>query len=65
MVEVIKFEGVCAFGDIMLLLLGCVVAFFVSLFIIRFILNYIKKNKFTIFGVYRVILGVIIILFFR
>ena len=65
LMEVIKFEGACAFGDIMLLLLGCIVAFFVSLFIIRFILNYIKKNKFTIFGVYRVILGVIILLFFR
>lgn len=63
LMRVIKFEGSIVFSEIMLLLVSCVVAFIVSLFVIRFILSFIKKNKFTIFGIYRIILGIIVILF--
>lgn len=63
LMRVIKFEGVVAFGEIIMLLVACIVAFVVSLFVIRFILAYIKKNKFSLFGVYRVILGILVIIF--
>lgn len=63
LMRVIKFEGSIVFSEIMLLLISCVVAFVVSLFVIRFILSFIRKNRFTIFGIYRVILGIIVIMF--
>lgn len=63
LMRVIKFEGSIVFSEIMLLLISCVVAFVVSLFVIRFILSFIRKNRFTIFGIYRVILGIIVIIF--
>ncbi|MBO7697813.1 MAG: undecaprenyl-diphosphatase, partial [Erysipelotrichaceae bacterium] len=55
------FSGAIVFSEIMVLLIGCVSAFVVSLFMIRFVLNYIKNNTFTIFGIYRIILGIIVL----
>lgn len=46
-----------------MLLLGSVVAFVVSIFAIKFLMNYIKKNDFKAFGWYRIILGTVIILY--
>lgn len=43
------------------LLVGTVVSFIVSIIAIKFLLNYIKKNDFTVFGWYRIVLGVILI----
>jgi len=62
LMKVLKFSGAVVFSDIIILLLGCVAAFIVSLFMIRFVLDYIKKNTFTIFGIYRII-GIIILIF--
>ena len=45
--------------------LGCLVAFIVSVITIKFLLSYIKKNDFTVFGIYRIILGIIVIVFFK
>lgn len=45
-----------------LLILGCVVSFGLSIVAIKFLMNYIKKNDFKIFGYYRIILGGIIVL---
>lgn len=47
-----------------ILLIGTVVAFLVSLFAIKFLMNYIKKHDFKAFGWYRIALGVIVILYF-
>ncbi|MFV0558490.1 MAG: undecaprenyl-diphosphate phosphatase, partial [Enterococcus sp.] len=44
-----------------ILITGTVVSFVVSVIAIKFLLGYIKKNDFTIFGWYRIILGVILI----
>jgi undecaprenyl-diphosphatase len=44
------------------LLTGMLVAFVVSVFVIRFLMDYIKKHDFQIFGWYRIVLGVIVIL---
>lgn len=46
------------------LLTGCVVAFVVSIFAIKFLMDYIKKHDFKIFGYYRIILGIIVLGYF-
>lgn len=50
--------------EILLLVIGCVTAFVVSLGCIKFLMGYIKKNDFKIFGYYRIILGVIVLVYF-
>ena len=51
-------------GDIAALLLGMAVAYIVSLAAIRFLMDYVKKHNFKAFGVYRIVLGVVVILYF-
>lgn len=46
------------------LLAGCVVAFVVSLFVLRFLIDYIRKHDFKVFGWYRIILGMIVLVVF-
>lgn len=46
------------------LITGMVVAFFVSLFVIRYLMNYIRKHDFKAFGYYRIVLGVLVLLYF-
>lgn len=47
-----------------MLIVGCVVAFFVSVLAIKFLMGYIKKNDFKVFGYYRIILGVLVLGYF-
>ncbi len=47
-----------------ILLVGTVVAFLVSVFVIKFLMNYIKKHDFKVFGWYRIVLGIIVLLYF-
>lgn len=47
-----------------ILLVGMIVAFVVSMFIIKFLMNYIKKHDFKVFGWYRIVLGAIVLLYF-
>lgn len=49
------------FSEIVILLTGSIVAFVVSIIVIKFLLNYLKRNDFTVFGWYRIILGVLLI----
>lgn len=50
--------------EISILLVGLVTAFVVSLFIIKFLMSYIKKHDFKVFGWYRIVLGVVVIGYF-
>lgn len=50
--------------EIIIMLVGCVVSFAVSVFAIKFLVSYIKKHDFKAFGVYRIILGVAVIAYF-
>ena len=50
-------------GQVAILLVASVKAFVVSLFVIRFLMNYIKKHDFTVFGKYRIVLGIIVLLY--
>ena len=65
LMEVLKFSAAVSFGEVMTLIVGCLSAFAVSLFMIRFVLNYIRKNTFNIFGLYRILMGIIILIFLR
>lgn len=51
-------------AEIGVLLVGTVTAFVVSLFVIRFLMNYIRKHDFKVFGWYRIILGALVLLYF-
>ncbi len=50
--------------EIAILAVGCIVAFLVSIFIIKFLINYIRKHDFKVFGWYRIVLGIIVLLYF-
>ncbi len=50
--------------EIIIMLVGCVVSFVVSILAIKFLVSYIKKHDFKAFGAYRIILGVAVILYF-
>ena len=48
--------------ELFLLVGGMAVAFVVSLFVIKFLMGYIKKHDFKVFGYYRIVLGAIVLL---
>lgn len=50
--------------EIMVLVVGIISAFIMSVVAIRFLMGYIKKNDFTAFGIYRIIVGIIVVAFF-
>ncbi len=50
--------------ELTILIVSCVTAFVISFFIIKYFLNYIKKNDFKIFGYYRIGLGFVVLLYF-
>ena len=56
----IKFES----DEVAVLLVGMIVAFVVSIISIKFLMNYIKKNNFKSFGWYRIVLGILVLLYF-
>lgn len=65
--KIIKFlkEGAGIAGNEMfLLLLGCGVSFAVSIFAIKFLMQYIKNHDFKAFGYYRIVLGVVVLIYF-
>ncbi|MDU4325853.1 MAG: undecaprenyl-diphosphate phosphatase [Clostridium celatum] len=51
-------------NELTILLVGMVVAFVVSIIAIKFLMSYIKNNDFKAFGWYRIILGIIVLLYF-
>ena len=62
--KLLKFGLAFTGQELVILLVGCLVAFAVSLAVIRFLMNYIRKHGFELFGWYRIILGIIIIVYF-
>ena len=62
--KLVKFlagDGVFTVGEIGALLVGCIVAFVVSILAIRFLMDYVKKHTFTAFGWYRIALGIVVL----
>lgn len=61
LLKLVKFGMHFTGDELGMLILGMVVAFVVSVFVIRFLMEYIKKHDFQIFGWYRIVLGVLVI----
>lgn len=51
-------------GELLLLGIGCLVAFIVSVLIIKFLMSYIRKHDFKVFGYYRIVLGILVLAYF-
>lgn len=64
LLKVVKFGFSFTGNELLLLLTGTVVSFGVSLFVLRFLMGYIKKHDFKVFGWYRIVLGAIVLLYF-
>ncbi len=64
LLEILEFGINYTGSEVVILLTGMVVAFIVSVVVIRFLMGYIKKHDFKIFGWYRIILGCVVILYF-
>lgn len=62
--KILKFGFSFTLTEVWVLLLGMAVAFIVSLLVIKFLMSYIKKKDFSVFGIYRIILGVIVLAYF-
>ena len=50
--------------ELVVLLVGMIISFLVSVVVIKFLMNYIKKHNFKVFGYYRIILGIIVLGYF-
>jgi undecaprenyl-diphosphatase len=64
LLKLLKFGLLFTGYEIVLLAAGMIVAFFVSIFAIKFLLKYIRTHDFKVFGVYRIVLGIIVLLYF-
>ncbi len=64
LLKVVKFGFHFTSGEAVILLTGMIVAFLVSVIVIRFLMGYIKKHDFKVFGWYRITLGAIVLLYF-
>ena len=62
--KLLKFGFHFSATELSVLILGMVVAFLVSVVVIKFLMSYIKKHDFKIFGWYRIVLGIIVLLYF-
>lgn len=63
-IKIIKFGFSYNTTEIAILTIGVVVAFFVSVLVIKFLMGYIRKHDFKLFGWYRIIIGVILFAYF-
>ena len=66
-IKLLKFmlSGVSATGtEVGVLVVGCVVSFIVSLLVIKGLMQYVRSHSFSAFGVYRIVLGIIVLAYF-
>ena len=64
LLKLLKFGFALTLAEGIILLVGCAAAFLTSLFVIRFLMDYVKKHSFAAFGVYRIILGALVLVYF-
>ena len=63
-IKLLKTDAIFSGGEIGILIVGMVVAFIVSIFAIKFLMGYIKKHDFKVFGWYRILLGILVLGYF-
>lgn len=64
LLKLVKFGFAFTAGEVLILVTGVVVAFIVSVLAIKFLVGYIKKHDFKVFGWYRIVLGVLVLGYF-
>lgn len=64
LIKMLKFGFAFTPAEGMILATGMITAFIVSVFAIKFLMGYIKKHDFKAFGYYRIVLGVVVVLYF-
>ena len=64
LVKLVKFGFDFTVMQAVLLILGMAVSFAVSIVAIKFLMSYIRKNDFKVFGYYRIVLGIVVLLYF-
>lgn len=64
LLKILKFGLSFSGAELAILAVGLIVAFVVSVVVIKFLMNYIKKNDFKIFGWYRIVLGILVLAYF-
>ena len=62
--KMVKLGFAMSAAEASILILGMVVAFIVSILVIKFLMSYIKKHDFQVFGWYRIILGALVLIYF-
>jgi undecaprenyl-diphosphatase len=62
--SLLKYHTTLSSGQILVLAVGFVVSFIVALGVVRFLISYVQKHNFKAFGYYRIILGIIILIFY-
>lgn len=62
LLKIVKFKGEVQSNELVILAIGMVTAFVVSLFVIKALMSFIKKHGFTCFGWYRIVLGVLVLI---
>ena len=62
--KLLKFGFTFSGAELIVLLVGMIVSFVVSVLVIKFLMSYIKKHDFKVFGWYRIVLGAIVLLYF-
>ena len=64
LLKILKFGFAFSGNELAILLIGMVTAFAVSIVVIKFLMGYIKKHDFKVFGWYRIVLGIVVLLYF-
>lgn len=64
LLKLVKYDGGFDGTQIGILAVGMITAFIVSIFVINFLMDYIKKHDFKVFGWYRIVLGILVIAYF-
>ena len=67
LLKLVKFflkGGVFDAGGLAILGVGCAVAFIVSLLAIKWLMGFVRRHDFKVFGIYRIVLGIIVLVYF-
>lgn len=64
LLKIVKYGLTMTGGEVAVLLTGMIVAYIISMVSIKFLMNYVKKHDFKVFGWYRIILGIVVIAYF-
>ncbi|MBQ7522806.1 MAG: undecaprenyl-diphosphatase, partial [Clostridia bacterium] len=64
LLKLVKFGLNFTSYELIILTIGFVVAFVVSIIVIKFLLKFIKKHDFKVFGWYRIVLGLLVLLYY-